>query len=66
MDRLELAWQQAFCRVPDAADRAPITAWLEQLAEERKVPAAELLKDKTVLSELCHALLNKKELLYLE
>lgn len=66
VDRLDLAWQQAFCRIPDAADRAPITVWLEQLAEERKVPAAELLKDKAVLSELCHALLNKKELLYLE
>ena len=66
VDRLELAWQQAFCRTPDATDKEPISAWLTQLAEERRVPATELLKDKSVLSELCHALLNKKELLYLE
>ncbi|MEY3175673.1 MAG: hypothetical protein RLZZ436_3587 [Planctomycetota bacterium] len=66
VDRLELAWQQAFCRLPDASDREPIAAWLTLLAEERKVPPTELLKDKAVLTELCHALLNKKELLYLE
>ncbi|MFM7058545.1 MAG: DUF1553 domain-containing protein [Planctomycetota bacterium] len=66
VDRLNLAWRQAFGRTPEAADRQAVTAWLSQLAEERKVASEELMKDKTILTELCHALLNKKELLYLE
>ncbi len=66
VDRLNLAWRQAFGRPLEASERQPISTWLSQLSEERKVPAEELLQDQAVLTELCHALLNKKELLYLE
>jgi hypothetical protein len=66
VDRLNLAWRQAFGRPLEASERQPISTWLAQLSEERKVPAEELMQDQAVLTELCHALLNKKELLYLE
>jgi hypothetical protein len=66
VDRLDLAWRQAFGRQPDAGERNSVTAWLDSIATERGAKAADLLRDKAVLTELCHALFNKKELLFLE
>lgn len=66
MDRVGLAWRQAFGREPDAAERGSIDGWLAAIAAERQSAPADLLRDRAILTELCHALLNKKELLFLE
>ena len=66
VDRLDLAWRQAFGRQPEMSERDTIMAWLDSVAMERGTTSAEILRDKAVLTELCHALFNKKELLFLE
>jgi hypothetical protein len=64
--RVETAWLQAFARSPLPAESAAADEFLKAAAAELAVPAEAALENESVLSQLCHVLLNKKELIYLE
>ncbi len=64
--RVETAWLQAFARLPEPAEAAAATEFLKVAAAELGAPAESATDNEAVLAQLCHALLNKKELIYLE
>ncbi|MFM8729660.1 MAG: DUF1553 domain-containing protein, partial [Planctomycetaceae bacterium] len=64
--RVETAWLQAFARSPLPAESVAADEFLKAAAAELGVPAEAALDNESVLAQLCHVLLNKKELIYLE
>lgn len=64
--RVEQAWLLAFARPPLPAESAAADEFLKATAAEFGVPSESAVDNEAVLAELCHALLNKKELIYLE
>ncbi len=63
---IETAWRQAFARKPDASEVQSLDAWLTAVAAEQNLSRDEALKNEAVVQDLCHTLLNKKELIFLE
>ncbi len=65
-DLLNLAYQQAFARLPEESERTAMTQFIQELATLHKIPPNEAVRNESVLREVCHVLLNKKELLYID
>ncbi len=63
---VDTAWQQAFGRSPEAVETESVTAWLDAVAAEQSLSRQDALKNEGIITDLCHTLLNKKELIYLE
>lgn len=64
--RVETAWLQAFARLPLPAEAAAADEFLKAAAVELGVPSESATDHDAVLAQLCHALFNKKELIFLE
>lgn len=65
-DLLNLAYQQAFARIPTEPERAAMTQFLNDVATTRQIDPNTAIRNEAVLREVCHVLLNKKELLYID
>lgn len=63
---LNLAWRLAFSRLPDEGERAAVKEYAASLPAAGDGGAERALRDRTALKDICHALLNKKELLFLD
>lgn len=65
-DILDSAWREAFARKPDASEIQALEAWLTAVGAEQNLAPESALKNELILKDLCHSLLNKKELIFLE
>lgn len=65
-DIVALAYRQAFARFPDENERKVMTQFVHDLAATKQLPPQNAVRDEAVLREVCHVLLNKKELLYID
>jgi predicted GIY-YIG superfamily endonuclease len=63
---VDTAWQEAFGRRPEAVETESVMAWLDAVAAEQSMTRQDALKNEAIIKDLCHTLLNKKELIYLE
>ncbi len=63
---VDTAWRQAFGRSPEALETESVMAWLDAVAAEQNMSRQDALKHEAIITDLCHTLLNKKELIYLE
>lgn len=63
---LDRAWRQAFCRLPEAGEREAVRAYAAALSAAGDGGADQALRDAAAVADVCHALLNKKELLFLD
>jgi hypothetical protein len=63
---LQIAFRQALCRVPSPDEQTALTEFAAGLANERKLPAEQAFRDLSILTEVCHILLNQKEFVYLD
>lgn len=65
-DVIALAYRQAFARLPDEKERSIVNQFVNELAVAGQLLPENALRNETVLREVCHVLLNKKELLYID
>jgi hypothetical protein len=65
-DVVALAYRQAFARLPDENESRVMKQFVQELAAVKQVPPENAVRNEAVLREVCHVLLNKKELLYLD
>lgn len=65
-DVLNLAYQQAFARVPTESERTAMNQFVADVAATRQIDPNGAIRNEAVLREVCHVLLNKKELLYID
>lgn len=66
VDVIELAYRQAFARLPEQNERLAMNQFIQDLAVAKQLPPDKAVHNETVLREVCHVLLNKKELLYID
>jgi hypothetical protein len=64
-EHLERLYLAAFARPPGEAEAAAAWAFLEQQAMEMGGSADEASRDPQVWAELCHALVNLKEFIFI-
>lgn len=65
-DLIDRAWRQAFCRLPESGEREAVRAYAAALPAAGAEGADKALRDPAGVADICHALLNKKELLFLD
>ena len=63
---LELAFRQAFCRVPNDPEMDALLQFAGELSGNGADQKVDLTESPTTLKEICHVLLNQKEFLFLD
>jgi hypothetical protein len=63
---LELAFRQAFCRTPDAAETDALLDFARESSGSATDQEVALAQSPATLKEICHVLLNQKEFLFLD
>jgi len=65
-ETLQIAFRQALCRIPSPEEQIAIADFATGLAAEQNLQPESALRDLTILTEVCHILLNQKEFVYLD
>jgi hypothetical protein len=65
-ETLQIAFRQALCRIPSPEEQTAIADFATGLATEQNLHPESALRDLTILTEVCHILLNQKEFVYLD
>ncbi|MFO0885840.1 MAG: hypothetical protein U0894_16925 [Pirellulales bacterium] len=65
-ERVERLYETAFGRKVTSDEATIAEQFLQQQAEEYKIPAESRANDIRLWADLCHALINTKEFIYLQ